>query len=273
MGTGERPDGAGYALAMSDEVHDWLAGLRDGDPLIAGYVTQALTALMKQGASLAAPVVVSTEHAWPSALAGELDRRYTEELEKMQQARREVADPAADAGTVARVQRRQVRTDAFRVRKEVLKARYVAAHSRILIYQSISASGLAGDEGGQQEGDDRESLSEAEASLRDVVAEMEQELGQQAWPDGLMELRPGAPGDVGVRVLFAVEPQGTALLLSAIEGSEAVEEHYGQAIVLSADILRRVRAGGEPEASTRGYPDARSFLEEFQPDDFGAGDD
>jgi len=264
MGTGERPDGAGYALAMSDEVHDWLADLRDGDPLIAGYVIQALTALMKQGASLADPLVSSTEDAWPSALADELDRHYRQMLEDLQPVRRLVVE-SDDAATRERLIRLNARADAFRARKEVLKARYVAAHSTLMIHQSIDVAGLARD--------DAEPGSGMEAHLRDAVAKMERELGQQGSPDGLMELRPGAPGDIGVRVLFAAEPQGTALLLSAIEGSEAVKDHYGQAIVLSADILRRVRAGQEPEASARGYPDARSFLDEFQPDDLGASDD
>ncbi|HYK33650.1 MAG TPA: hypothetical protein VEV63_16890 [Streptosporangiaceae bacterium] len=272
MGTGERPDGAGYALAMSDEVHDWLADLRDGDPLIAGYVIQALTALMKQGASLADPLVSSTEDAWPSALADELDRHYRQMLEDLQPVRRLVVE-SDDAATRERLIRLNARADAFRARKEVLKARYVAAHSTLMIHQSIDVAGLAGDDAEPQGDGDAEAGSGMEAHLRDAVAKMERELGQQGWPSGLMELRPGAPGDIGVRVLFAVEPRGTALLLSAIEGSEAVKDHYGQAIVLSADILRRVRAGQEPEASARGYPDARSFLDEFQPDDLGASDD
>jgi hypothetical protein len=245
---------------MSDEVHDWLTDMRDSDPLIAGYIVQALAALMKQGAGLADPLVASTEDAWPSALADELDRRYAQMLENLQPVRRLAAE-SGDAATQERLIRLNARADAFRARKEVLKARYVAAHSALMIYQSIDVAGLAGD--------DAEPASRTDASsLRDVIAEMERELGRQAWPDGLMELRPGAPGNIGVRVLFAIEPPGTALLLSVLEGSEAVEDHLGQAIVLSADILRRVRAGQEPEAATRGYSDVRLFLEEFQPGGF-----
>ena len=224
---------------MSDEVHDWLADLRETDELIASYVILALTALMKQGARLSEPLVASTQDAWPSALAEELDRRYAQMLEDLQPARRLAAE-STDAAARERLVRLHARADAFRARKEVLKARYLSA-------------------------------SAIESSLRDVVAEMERELGQRAWPDGLMELRPGAPGDVGIRVLFAVEPPGTALLLSVIEGPDAVKDHYGPAVVLSAEILRQVRASQEPEAAARSYPDVRSFLEEFQPDGFGAG--
>ena len=250
-------------LAMSDEIHDWLAELRDTDQLIANHVIYALATLMRQGAGLADPLVVSTENAWPSALAEELDRRYAEMLGKMQQARRAAASRRADAATHEGVQRLQARVDAFRARKEVLKARYVAAHASLVIHQSLDGAGLAGDDGDQH--DSGESIRAAEADLRDITAEMERELGQQAWPDGLMELRPGAPGDIGIRVLFAIEPPGTALLLSVLEGSEAVQDHHGQAIVLSAGILRRVRARQEPEAASRGYESPGAFLAEFQP--------
>lgn len=262
MGTTGRSAGAGCALAMSDELHDWLADLRDSDELIAGYVVQALAALMQQGASLADPLVASTEDAWPSALAEELNRRCGEILEALQPVRRLAAE-SADAATAERVARLHSQADAFRVRKEVLTARYVAAQARLVIYQSLAAAGPAGDDDGQAGDEGAESVS-AKASLLDVIAEMERELGLPAWPDGLMEMRPGAPGDIGIRVLFAIEPPGTALLLSALEGPDAVKDHYLQAIVLSADILGRVRAGQEPDAAARGYEDLRSFLEEFQ---------
>ena len=256
MGTSEQPDAACYALAMSDEIHDWLADLRDGDQLIASYVVQALAALMRQGASLTEPLVVSTAEAWPSALAEELGRRYQQMLEQMRQVRRHAAEDVTDAAVRERASQLQSRTEAFRITKEVLNARYVAANARVSIYQSIDeASG--------------ESLSAAQASLRNVTAEMERELGQEPWPDGLMELRPGAPGDIGIRVLFAIEPPGTALLLSVLEGSEAIKDHYEQAIMLCADILRRVRAGREPEATTCRFDDLAAFREEFQPSDRG----
>jgi hypothetical protein len=60
------------------------------------------------------------------------------------------------------------------------------------------------------------------ARLRDVTAEIERELRQETWPEGLMELRPGAPGDGEIRILFAVEPPGTALLIAVLEGRQAV---------------------------------------------------
>jgi DNA-binding XRE family transcriptional regulator len=85
------------------------------------------------------------------------------------------------------------------------------------------------------------------------------------WPEGLLELRPVAPGDGGIRILFAVEPPGAALLIAVLEGREAVQDHHREAVVLSADVLRQARAGQAPEAAARAYDDTRSFLEEFFP--------
>ena len=47
-----------------------------------------------------------------------------------------------------------------------------------------------------------------------------------------------------------------------------------EALLASADMLRRVRAGQEPEAAAHAYADTRSMLEEFYPGsvaDPGAG--
>jgi phage shock protein A len=162
-------------------------------------------------------------------------------------------------------QRLQARTEAFRTRKEVLKATYTLAHADLLVDEAMSASGQSGDDPSQHQHDS----AEAAAKLRDVTGEMERELNLAPWPDGLMELRPGAPDDSQIRIIFAVEPPGTALLIAVLEGHESVRDHYREAIRLAADVLRRARAGQAPEASARGYDDTRSFLEEFHSGDAG----
>ena len=53
------PPDAGYALAMSGEIHDWLAKLRGSDPPAALRVVQALVTLMEKGAGLGGPLVAS----------------------------------------------------------------------------------------------------------------------------------------------------------------------------------------------------------------------
>jgi hypothetical protein len=319
--------GAGYALRMSGEIHDWLADLSGSDPAAAMRVGQALAALMNQGASLGDPLVVSTADSWPWALAEALDRSYQEGLERLQLLRRRTADAVTlvrdiqdqvaelesaqakledihrraqeaarpqeaaqaasklaaaqrEAAEARRLlpgviearrrleeatQRRQARANAARTRKEILKASCIAAHSSLLVRKTIAASLLTGDDDGRPEEDGGEAISTAEARLlRDVIAQMEQELGQQAWPEGLLELRPGAP-DASTRILFAIEPPGTALLIAVLEGLEAVRDQYWEALLLSADMLRQVRAGQAPEAAEYAYDDMRSFLEELYP--------
>ena len=326
---GQNPSpGAGYALRMSGEIHDWLADLRDRDPEAARLVVQAVTALMTEGAALGEPLVVSTAESWPGALTAALDRSYQERLEELRRARRGEADAATlardirahaaglesaqeklanrhrraveaerpeeaaeAAAHLAAIQRqaaelrqllprveearqrlneanlrRQARADAFRTSKEVLKARVVAAEGQIKVLEALAASSLTGDDGGEPEEDGAETISAAQARRTDVIARMERELGQEPWPEGLLELLPGMPDNAGVRVLFAVEPPGTVLLIAVLEGVEAFEDHYPEAIVLAADMLRRVRAGRAPEAIAHGYRNVQSFLEEFGPE-------
>jgi hypothetical protein len=164
----------------------------------------------------------------------------------------------------AESRRFQAGLDAFRSRKEVLKASYTAAHASLVIHKALATVGLAGNGDLQQEDPD-EATGTADARLvRDATTQMERESGQQAWPQGLMELRPvAADGDTSIRILFAVEPPGTILLIAVLDGSEIVEDQRREAILLSADMLRRVRAGQAPEAAAHGYDDTRQFLEEF----------
>jgi phage shock protein A len=153
-----------------------------------------------------------------------------------------------------RLQRQQARTDAFRTRKELLKAAYTAARAELQVNEEVEDLGAV----------DREVTTKAVARLRDVTAQIERELGRQPLPEGLLELRPGAPGGE-IRLIFAAEPPGTALLIAVLEGREAARDQYRDAVTLSADVLLEARAGEAAEASARGYDDPRSFVEEFFP--------
>jgi len=277
----------GYRLQMSAEIHDWLADLRDSDPPAALLAGQALTALAEEGGGLGPPLVIPpADRLRPEELPGALERRYRAWLESLQGMRRQLADtvtlrrdierqitelqalPAAAAddltaelqrlltGAVnaeeqltAASQRRQMQADAFRARKEALKAAYEAARAMYLIEEEDPGSPPAG----------------AAARLQDVIGQMEREIGQQGSAEGLLDLRPGAPGDSGIRILFAVEPPGTALLIAVLEGHDAVRDNYREAVALSAGVLRRVRAGQAPEALAHAFGGTRSFLDEFFP--------
>lgn len=156
----------------------------------------------------------------------------------------------------------QARVDAFRVRKEGLKARYAAARGSLIAREAMA--GLAGDDTEHQQVFGAEAISAARSRLRDVTSEVGKELGQETWPDGLMEL-PATPGDSGIRILFAVEPPNMVLLIAVLEGLEPASDLYREAVMLVADKLQRMRAGQASEAAAHSYDDPRSFLDEFYP--------
>ena len=288
----------GYRLQMSAEIRGWLADLRDTDPPAALLAGQALAALAEEGEGLGPPLVCPASRPGPEDLQWALDRHYQALLESLTGLRRRVADaatlrrdieqqiaglqfqPAGHAGQLAGLrrllagvteaegrltvtsQREQARADAFRTRKEVLKAVRAAARAEYLIEEA--AGRHAGDDG--MEPAELSALTAgASGRLRDVTAEIERELGHQAPAGDLLDLRPGAPGDRGIRILFAVEPPGTALLIAVLEGQDAVRDDYPEAVWLSAGVLQRVRAGQAPEAVAHAFAGARSFLAGFFP--------
>ncbi len=289
----------GYALAMSAEIRAWLDELRDGDPVTAGAVGQALIALAELGPALGPPLVRPLPAAWsPSADPREaLDYAYSERLERAQVLRRGVAEaatvrseiesriaeldnlPPAQAPEAAddcvreaaelrallpgllkaeqrlteASQKMQLDTDMFRARKETLMAAYTAAEAE------RDLAGLLG-EVGEPNGDQ---LSEARAAARlaDLETQIDQELCTQTGPSRLLELRPGRPGEPGndVSLIFAVEPAGTALLISVVHGDDALRYEWRQAAEVAAEVLRRVRAGLDPGASAVRFAGAAAF--------------
>lgn len=162
-------------------------------------------------------------------------------------------------------QRTQARVDALRTRKEVLKATYTAAQGTIRVHQAIAAAGPAGDDHAGQPQDAGDAIIAAHAELADVTARMERELGTEGWPEGLTELRPGAPVHSDIRILFAIEPPATTVLIAVLDGPDVAEEQFPEALMASADMLRRMRAGQAPEAVIHGYDSPQAFLEEFAP--------
>jgi hypothetical protein len=223
----------------------------------------------------------------PDELESALDQHYQDRLESLNLMRRRVAqtatlrkdierqltepeptpDPAGlrerlaeavatEERLTAESQREQMRLDAFRTKKEVLKAVYTAAEAEHLIEQ---AQGI---------GDDAvlpDDAAGAAARLDEIIGQIEQELDLEAPAENLMELRPGAPADSGIRILFAVEPPGTALLIAVLEGDDAVRDHYRDAVLLASEVLQEARAYRAREEAAHAFGDAQSFLEEFFP--------
>ena len=169
----------------------------------------------------------------------------------------------------------QARTDEFRTRKESLKARYTAARAEVAVDHAFATAADAGDQDPAGE-DPASRTAAAREKLVQIRGEIERELRADSLgtdpadlrlPAGLMELRPDSPGGRGIRILFGVEPAGTALLIAVLEGYQAVRDQHAEAVQLSADILRQVRAGQSPESAAHAFDDAQAFLDEFFPGD------
>jgi hypothetical protein len=278
----------GYRLQMSAEIHDWLTELRDNDPPTAVLAALALAALADAGDRLGLPLVIAVaSRLEPDELPSALDRRYQAWLESTNATRRRVAEAAtlrkdierqltgpqspqappglrerlaaateAEKRLIAASQREQMLAEAFRFRKEALKGAYIAAQTRQLLEQAQDV----GEDAAQPD-----DLAREAARLDEITSQIEQELGPEAPAEGLMELRPGAAVGSDIRILFAVEPPGTALLIAVLEGRDAVEDHYREAVLLASGVLREVQAGQAAEATAHEFADAHSFLEEFFP--------
>jgi hypothetical protein len=168
------------------------------------------------------------------------------------------------------------------MQKETLKATYTAAEASQSVREVMAE---LGEEAGEPElpavdrfssvsrwvtpqGD--ELLSEVrdqELEFQDG-AEPEDEEGV-APPPGMMELRPGAPGELRAGLLFVVQPQDTALVLACVEDPGGSARRYRAAIQLAADRLAAT-TDGEEAADVPGDDaftsyDAESFLDEFFP--------
>ena len=279
----------GYRLQMSAEIYDWLTELRGSDPPAAALAAQALAVLAADGDRLGPPLVTAVTVPRPRTdeLLPALDRHYQARLESANLMRRRVAqaamlrkdlerqltepepppDPAglrerlaeaieAEERLTVESRQEQLRVAAFRTRKEVLKAAYTAAQAEQLIEQAQDAD---------EDAVRRDDPAGAAARLDEITGQIEQELGPEDPAEGLMELRPGAPAESGIRILFAVEPPGTALLIAVLEGGDAVRDHYREAVFLASEVLQEARSGQAPEAVAHTFGDTQSFLEEFFP--------
>jgi len=155
------------------------------------------------------------------------------------------------------------RVNAFRTRKEVLKASYTAALAERTVRDANAALGQA--DAGPREVPDVPGTGDSDR-LGEIISEVERELGDEAAAEDLLELRPGAPdGRDDTRIIFAVESAGTALLIAVLEGRDAVRERGREAITASAELLQRARSGQAPEAAAQEFDDVPSFLGEFFP--------
>jgi DNA-binding XRE family transcriptional regulator len=226
-------------------------------------------------------------------LAEEAGARAAGIEEQLSGLRRQFAVLRAEEENLSRAsQRLQARVEAFRVRKETIKASYTAAEASQSAREAMadldaetggpepsagegpsSASGHAGTMGEAFVRRVRVSRGPL-GDMREVLYEGPAEEGgcgpgdteDVPVPPGMMELRPGAPDDVRVGLLFVVEPQDTATVVAYVRDPAGSFDGYRGALRIAAERLP-AGAGDQaaaPDDAFNSY-DAESFLDEFFP--------
>ena len=122
--------------------------------------------------------------------------------------------------------------DAFRTRIEALKAAHAAAEAAA---EAAWAEAVIDDASADAEG-----AGPAADNARDAAPP-----GPARSSLALSELRPGAPGSSGTRILFTVEPPGTAVLHAAGVESDWLRAWYTEAIA-NCRIRYQREQGNQP---------------------------
>ena len=164
-------------------------------------------------------------------------------------------------------QRLQARVEAFRVRKETLKATYTAAEASESVREAFALTGTDTDDPEAVKAD--VSASSTPSGIRQEIRDLTPPIPVRPGPDeggiqplsGLMELRPGAPDDVRAALVFAVEPPGTAVLVAWLDDPGGPPDSYRDVIELAAG---RLPPAGTSSADFISY-NAESLLDEFFP--------
>jgi hypothetical protein len=161
-------------------------------------------------------------------LAEEIQARRDATEGRLADLRRQYAAMQADEERVTAASQHLV--DAFRTRGEAAKAAHTAAEAAA---EMLWAEEVI---------DDAEGPGSAAG---DVVRP---EPPRPARPSlRLSELRPGAPESAGTRILFTVEPPGTAVLLAAGVESDWLRAWYAEAIANCRTRYQREQSRGGPD--------------------------
>jgi hypothetical protein len=218
-----------YRIRIVPEVEVWRGELRETDPRAANLFDAAVDALREGGASLGPPLVVAVP-APRQDPHPDLGPAYQQQLEKLMGMRQSVAG-AATARKRVELQIDQLEEQAARLGEQSS----VAGQLTELRHRHADL----------QAEEDR-LTAVAQHMLRELETLRQEVLRQeakQAPTENLRELRPGAPAWSGLRVLFAVEPPATAVLLAASTERDWLRAWYTEMIPRSQARYQRDQRG------------------------------
>lgn len=239
-------------------------------------------AQLEQGAERLASQQEKALEAGREDLAGEAGTREAAIREQLADLRYQltVLTGEEERITIAS-QRLQAKVDAFRTRKETIRATHTAEEASRRVREAFARLGedtseleLTGTEPASS--DDAYSASAAAdlglKEISDLTATFpdgSRSADEDAVvaPPGLMELRPGAPASMPIGLLFVVVPPDTAVLVAWVEEPGGLPGRYQDVLGLAA---ARLAPSGSPPAAAAAPAaflsyDAESFLDEFFP--------
>jgi phage shock protein A len=236
--------------------------------------------LEQRAAKLASQVEKALE-ADRDDLAGEARSRGAAAREQLWSLRGQLSILASEEdGLTVASQRLQAKVDAFRTRKETIKATYTAAEAGRTIRAALADFEENTSELEVTFAEPDASGEMADASASEVLREISDltrtlddgsgpaDQGDLLPPPGMMELRPGAPDGGRAGVLFVVESRDTAVLVALVEDRGGSPGQYQEAIRLATARLTMAQSGepsvAVPSDAFTAY-DADSFLDEFFP--------
>ena len=205
--------------------------------------------------------------------------------------------------------RLQARVDAFRTKRETIKASHTAAEASLAVRDAFASIGedligedligedLIGEDTGGEDTGGRD-LNNAEAAeppapgsgplaagetpgetpegSRDLSPASGDAIGPSdpggaAAPPGMMELRPGAPDSGAAGLLFVMEPRDTAVLVAWVEDPGGSPEEYQKLMPVAA--ARLAMAQPAPNATSASRGGFFSYEEESFLDEFFPGEE
>ncbi len=213
-------------------------------------------------------------------LAREAGTREAGIQAQLSQLRRQLDTVTGDEQRLTRAsQRLQAKVEAFRVQKETIKATYTATEGSQRVREAFISMGADASE--LEVPNAAAGSTGASAAAEELLQEIRQLTPPPAgrpglWdeddsqpPAGLMELRPGSPGEVRAGLLFVVAPPDTAVLVGRVEDPGGSPGGYREVLRIATSRLAAAQSGS-PSGDMASHADfvsydAEAFLDDFFP--------